>query len=166
MEEKVVVKRPPKSPGLAGVLAFFFPFGVGPLYNGQYSKALVHFLIFSGLVTLMTTGEGQPFLGLCMAGFLFYQLIDSVQVAKNINRKALTGEEMEPDIEEIPQMIKSGSIFWGAALMFLGGILLLANFEIIDYDTLWDLWPVAVIVLGIKLIADYYARDKQEEKGE
>jgi len=166
MEEKIVVKRPPKSPGLAGVLSFFFPFGVGPLYNGQYSKALVYFLIFSGLVTLQTSGQGQPFLGLCLAGFLFYQLIDSVQVAKSINRRALTGKEEEPESEEIPEMIKSGSIFWGAVLMFLGGILLLANFEIIDYDTLWDLWPIAVIVLGLKLIADYYVRGKQEEKGE
>jgi len=49
MEDKIVVKKLPKSPGLAGVLAFFFPFGVGPLYNGQYRKALIYFFIFAGL---------------------------------------------------------------------------------------------------------------------
>ena len=41
MEEKIIMKRPPKSPGLAGVLAFFFP-GVGALYNGQVGRFFVH----------------------------------------------------------------------------------------------------------------------------
>ncbi|MCK7476602.1 MAG: hypothetical protein M0C28_02850 [Candidatus Moduliflexus flocculans] len=33
-------------------------------------------------------------------------------------------------------------------------LLILANFEIIIYDTLFDFWPVAVIVIGLKLVAD------------
>ncbi|MFQ6038351.1 MAG: hypothetical protein ACE5LV_07020 [Candidatus Aminicenantales bacterium] len=92
MEEKVVVKKPPKSPFLAGVLAFFFPFGVGQLYNGQARKALVFFFIFAGLVTLQTTGEGQPFLGLMLGGFYIYQIFDAVQTANLINRRALRVE--------------------------------------------------------------------------
>src|SRR3954467_6974849 len=42
----VVVSSGP-SPGLAGVLAGFFPFGVGQVYTGQYAKGLAHLLIFS-----------------------------------------------------------------------------------------------------------------------
>jgi len=81
MEEKVIVKRPPKSPFLAGVFAFFFPFGAGQLYNNQYRKALVFFFIFAGLVTLNAQGDaGQPFLGLTLAGFYFYQLFDAYQL--------------------------------------------------------------------------------------
>ena len=50
IEEKIVVKRPPKSPGLAGVLAIFFPFGAGALYNNQFKKAAIFFFVFAGLV--------------------------------------------------------------------------------------------------------------------
>lgn len=164
MEEKIIIKRPPKSPGLAGVLAFFFPFGTGALYNNQVQKALIFFISFAGLVTLQTSGRGQPFLGLTLFGFLIYQIYDAVQSAKIINRRAeLGGEEELLEKEEFPEPLKSGSIFWGTILMALGGILLLANFEVIDYDTLFDFWPVVVIVIGMKLIFDYFRKNKEDE---
>lgn len=163
MEERIVVKKPLKSPGLAGILAFFFPFGVGQLYNEQYRKALVFFLVFAGLVTLQTTGEGQPFMGLMLAGFYFYQLIEAIQTAKRINSAAMQEPQVTPAVDEFPDVVKSGSIFWGIFLMALGAVLLLANFDLISYGTLWDFWPVAVIIIGVKLIADYYARNGKEE---
>jgi len=156
MEEKIIVKRPPKSPGLAGVLAFFFPFGTGALYNNQFKKAAIFFFVFAGLVSLQPSSP-QPFVALMLAGFYFYQIFDAVQTAKALNRAALH-QKLEPvtDIEEIPAAITSGSVFWGIALMMLGGILLLANFEVIDYYTLWEFWPIAVILIGLKLVVDYY----------
>jgi len=164
MEEKVIVKRPPKSPFLAGVLAFFFPFGAGQLYNMQYRKALVFFFIFAGLVTMQTTGEGQPFLGLTLAGFLFYQLFDAVQTAKGINRKAIQGEEDFEDSEEIPDFVKTGSIFWGIVLIALGSVLIFANFELMSYDTVFEfLIPFSVLVVGVKLVVDHYTKSNEEE---
>src|SRR5499425_2332010 len=48
------------NPALAGVLAGFFPFGVGAVYNGQYAKGLAHLLIFTGLVWgLSSAGAGD-----------------------------------------------------------------------------------------------------------
>src|SRR5580692_4017833 len=41
------------NPALAGILAGFFPFGVGAVYNGQYAKGLAHLVIF----TLLVWGE-------------------------------------------------------------------------------------------------------------
>ena len=162
MEEKIVVKRPPKSPGLAGVLSFFFPFGTGALYNGQIRKAIIFFFVFAGLVTLQTSGQGQPFLGLMLAGFYFYQIFDAVQTAKAINRRGLQMEDQEvEDFEEIPEMVTSGSVFWGIILMLLGGILLFANFEVISYDAVWEFWPLAIIVVGVKLISDFYKKEKE-----
>jgi len=160
MEEKVIIqKKPPKSPGLAGVLSFFIP-GTGALYNAQILKGLVFLIIFSGLVTIQQHGEAQPFLGLLLAAFYIYQIIDAVQTSKSINRLALKGEkeEKEEKVEEFPQAVKAGSVFWGAILMAVGGILLLANFEVISYGTLFDFWPLVVIVIGIKLIADYFSK--------
>jgi len=161
MEEKIILKRPPKSGFLAGLLSFIFP-GLGTLYNRQVMKGVMYMIIFAGLVTLQTTGEGQPFAGLLLAGFWFYQLIDAVMTAKTINRRTLDGDYAEETIDEFPELMKSGSIFWGIILMAIGGILLLANFDIISYGTIFDFWPVIVIVIGIKLILDYMAKNKEE----
>jgi len=157
MEEKVVVKRPPKSSFLAGLLAFFIP-GTGAFYNGQMMKGFVYVIITAGLITLQTTGEGQPFLAIILGGFYIYQIIESVQIANAINRRALKIEEEEIEIEEFPQLVKAGSVFWGIVLLALGVILLLANFDVIDYGTLFDFWPVLVILIGLKFIVDYVAK--------
>lgn len=165
MEEKVVVKRPPKSPFLAGVLAFFFPFGAGQLYNNQYRKALVFFFVFAGLVTLNAQGDaGQPFLGLMLGGFYFYQLFDAVQTSGRINRGVLQGEEEIMGVEEVPEFVKTGSIFWGIVLIALGVVLIFANFELLSYDTVFEfLIPFSVLVVGIKLVVDYYSKSREEE---
>lgn len=157
MEEKVIVKRPPKSAALAGILSFFFP-GTGALYNRQILKGIIFMIIFAGLVTLQTEGTHQPFMALILAGFYIYQLIDAIQTANAINQRALKGKEEEVAVEEMPEIVKSGSVFWGAVLLVLGAILLLANFDVIDYDTVFDFWPVVIVVIGIKLIIDYIAR--------
>lgn len=164
MEEKVIVKKPPKSPFLAGMLAFFFPFGVAPLYNRQTQKAVVHFLILAATITMLSSGYGNPvFLGLFLGAFYFYQLIDSVNTASAINRSALSGDVEETDSEKLPEVIKTGSVFWGIILMFLGIIFLLANFEIvIDYAHIFDLWPLIIIVVGVKLLVDFFMKNKQE----
>ncbi len=161
MEEKIILKRPTKSGFLAGLLSCIFP-GLGTLYNRQVMKGVMFMVIFAGLVTLQTTDEGQPFSALLLAGFWFYQLIDAVMTAKTINRKTLDGNYVEETFDEFPELVKSGSIFWGIVLMAVGGILLLANFDIINYGTIFDLWPLIVIVIGIKLVTDYMAKGKEE----
>lgn len=161
MEEKVVIKKPPKSPGLAGVLAIFLPFGVGALYNNQIRKAIIFFFTFAGLVTLQKSAETQPFLGLLLFGFYIYQIYDAIQNAKDINRRALQQKEEElPEEEEIPEFVKTGSIFWGIFLMVIGSILLLANFGMLNYKSLFEFWPVVVIAIGLKLIVDHFSKTR------
>ncbi len=72
------------NPALAGVLAGFFPFGVGAVYTGQYAKGLAHLVIFTLLILGASSGSdamGTVF-GLAIAGFYFYQIIDSVRSAR------------------------------------------------------------------------------------
>jgi hypothetical protein len=165
MEEKVVFKRPPRSPALAGILAFFFP-GTGALYNRQIAKGLIFMIVIAGLISTLAQGP-QLFVILLssflLAGFYIYQIIDAVQTAKGINRRYLMGkEEEEVMAEELPEAVKSGSIFWGIVLMALGGILLLANFDVISYDVIWNFWPVVVIVIGVKVLVDYFYKQRNE----
>jgi hypothetical protein len=82
-----------------------------------------------------------------------------VNVANRINRRALTGGEVEEEEAVIAtEAVTAGSVFWGVLLIALGGILLLGNFEVISYKTILDFWPVVVIVIGGKLIFDYLSK--------
>jgi len=159
MEEKVIVQKPVKSPTLAGLLSGFFPFGVGAFYNGEIVKGFIFLIIFAGLVTMQEHSSAQPFAGLVLAGFYFFQIIDAVTVAKRLNRRALQIEETKE--EEVPvEAFKSGSIFWGALLIVLGAILLLGNFDVISYKRIFDFWPLVIIVIGGKLVAEYFSKNK------
>jgi TM2 domain-containing membrane protein YozV len=164
MEDKQQYAKPPKSPALAGILSFFFP-GAGSFYNGQPGKFLIIIVATAVIITMLAQGVGSPvFLGLMLGALYFYQLIDAVMTASLINKKALRGETEEIVVEELPEFVKTGSVFWGVVLMILGVVLLMANFEfLISYDRIWNLWPLVVIIVGIKLIADYYAKSREAE---
>jgi hypothetical protein len=161
VQEKVVVPKPRKSPFLAGLLSGLFPFGIGAFYNGESVKGVIFLVVFAGLVAIQGHGESQPFAGLILAGFYFFQIIDSVNVANRINRRALLGQEVTEEAEGVtPEALKSGSVFWGALLIALGAILLLGNFEVISYKRIFEFWPVVVIIIGVKLVLDHFSKDR------
>jgi cell wall-active antibiotic response 4TMS protein YvqF/B-box zinc finger protein len=71
------------NPALAGILAGFFPFGVGAVYTGQYAKGLAHLLIFVGLILGMNQSSGSldTICGLAFAFFYVWQIIDAVRTS-------------------------------------------------------------------------------------
>ena len=164
MTETINIQRkPPKSPAAAGILSGVLP-GAGQLYNGQASKALLFFVVFAGLISIMPHGP-HPLIPLVFAGFWFYQIIEAVQTAKAINLQAAggTGQPVPapgpgaavPIPQDIPVSGPSGSVFWGSVLMVVGAVLLLGNFDLLDYERILDFWPVIVIAIGVKMIVDY-----------
>src|SRR6266481_4489567 len=92
------VPPPPPPPGsgsgpnptVAGILAGFFPFGVGAVYTGQYAKGLAHLAIFVLLIAGANAADSDHstalgvFCGLGIAFFWVYQIIDSVRSARAI----------------------------------------------------------------------------------
>ena len=58
------------NPTVAGILAGFFPFGVGAVYTGQYAKGLAHLLIFVGLV--FGLNQSDPLETTCAFAFAFF----------------------------------------------------------------------------------------------
>lgn len=142
-------------PTIAGILAGFFPFGVGAVYCGQYAKALAHLLIFIGLIYGMDHGGRWDFVfAFLFAFFYFYQIIDAVRTAK-----AIQLGQPAPDPLGLGQALGAGekvdtSKVPTAAIILIGlGILFLLNTTgLFDFD--FDrIWPAFLILLGGWLLA-------------
>jgi hypothetical protein len=145
------------SPGLAGVLAGFFPFGIGPLYNRQYVKALVFMLTFAFLVWAASNGNGlEPLFGIAIAFFYFYQIVDSVRSAK-----AIQMGQPAPDPLGVQKFfgMDEERVNWSAAglpigaivLIGLGVVFLLNNMGWVHFHGLGEWWPVVLIAAGVLL---------------
>ncbi|HYB60944.1 MAG TPA: B-box zinc finger protein [Methylomirabilota bacterium] len=59
----------------------FIP-GLGAVYNGEYTKAIVHVAIFAGLITLASTGPRQSFYGGLIPIFCVYMPIEALITAR------------------------------------------------------------------------------------
>ena len=143
------------NPALAGILAGFFPFGVGAVYTSQYAKGLAHLLIFAGLIIGLNHGGGAlgPVLGIGRGFFYVYQIIDAVRSAKAIQMgqpapdpfglaRTFGSSEQRVDASKPPI----------AAVVLIGlGLLFLINTTgILDLD-IDRIWPVFLILLGLWL---------------
>ena len=143
------------SPGLAGVLAGFFPFGVGAVYCGQYAKGLAHLVIFALLIAGVSTSDengseamGAVF-GVAIAFFYLYQIVDAVRSAK-----ALQMGQPAPDPFGLGKAFSVGdkrelsSVPTGAiVLIVLGTLFLLHTIEPWDFG-IGRLWPLLLLGLG------------------
>ncbi len=139
------------NPALAGVLAGFFPFGVGAVYTGQYAKGLAHLVIFTLLVLGASSGSEAlgVVCGLGIAGFYFYQIIDAVRTAR-----ALQLGQPAPDPFGLGTTFSTGDridaskVPVGALVLIgLGAIFLLHTLDIWDFS-LHRVWPLVLIGIG------------------
>ena len=137
-------------PVLAGVLAGFFPFGVGPVYCGLYAKGLAHLLIFVLLIYGADhAGSLDVLFGLGIAFFYIYQIIDSVKTAHAIQAgqpapdplglSNLFGESWKTETKSIP----SGAVI----LIGLGALFLLHTMGLFEYG-FERFWPLILVLLG------------------
>jgi hypothetical protein len=147
---------PGPSPGIA--LALGFIPGVGAIYNGQISKAILQVLIFGSLIALGDRSHEpmDTIFGLGSAAFYFYMVIDSFQTAK----AKYSGKP-------VPEWFGLGeikmSVPMGAALLIgLGVLFLLDNLGIPVIRHLSTFWPVILIVAGILLLQRRLAGPRPE----
>jgi hypothetical protein len=146
------------NPALAGILAGFFPFGVGAVYCGQYAKGLAHLIIFVLLIVGASNAHSDAMgtaFGIGIAAFVIYQLIDAIKSAK-----AIQAGQPAPDPFGLGTMFSvgerrdfTGGVPTGALVLIgLGVLFLLHNLNIwfLEVDTLW---PVLLIGLGLWLFA-------------
>lgn len=145
------------NPAVAGILAGFFPFGVGAVYTGQYAKGLAHLIIFTLLVwgeDAVNNGGLNTILGLGIAFFYVYQIIDSVRTAR-----AIQMGQPAPDPLGLGQAFGAGEKIdtskvptAAVVLIGLGLLFLLQTVGIFEFDA-DRLWPIFLILLGGWLFA-------------
>ena len=145
------------NPALAGILAGFFPIGVGAVYNGQYAKGLAH-LVISGLLIAgckAAADSGSTLLGVAcafsIAFFYVYQIIDSVRSAR-----ALQMGQPVPDPFGLGQTFSTGrdgdkidtnKIPIGAVVLILLGVFFLLRTAGL-FEVSHHFWPLLLIFLG------------------
>src|ERR1051326_4498464 len=153
--------RPPlntgPNPAVAGILAGFFPFGVGAVYCSQYAKGLAHLVIMVLLIvgqTFDVPDYMHAVLGIGIAFFYVYQIIDAVRTAKAIQ----LGEPI-PDPFGLAASFGAGEkldgskVPAGAAVLIALGILFLLHTAGLFEVSMGVLISLALILLGVWLFA-------------
>jgi hypothetical protein len=140
-------------PGTA--LALGFIPGLGAVYNGEYVKAIIHVLIFAGLIAALSSdlpGGMDALIGIALGCFYFYMPIEAYRVAK-----ARVDGEPEP----ASLMSGGGKLPIGAMVLIgIGSLLLLDNFGLLEGDWFKKSWPAALVVLGVFILIDRMKKDK------
>src|SRR5436309_14557733 len=144
------------NPALAGVLAGFFPFGVGAVYNGQYAKGFAHLVIFVACVWGLSSGDGDfaPVLGIALSAFYIYQIIDAVRSAH-----AIQAGQPAPDPFGLGRAFGAGEgidtskVPTGAFVLIGLGVLFLLHTMGLWFFNMDRLWPLILIGIGGWLLA-------------
>jgi hypothetical protein len=142
------------NPALAGILAGFFPYGVGAVYTGQYAKGLAHLLIFVGILWGLISGGGHmaPFLGISMGFFYVYQIIDAIRSAG-----AIQAGQAPPDPFGLARTFSTGeradksNVPMGAIVLVGLGVLFLLHTMDILFFSFDRFWPLILIGIGVWL---------------
>jgi hypothetical protein len=134
----------------SAVLAFILGLipGLGAIYNGEYNKALLHIVIFAGIILGLTLdlGDGAEALLVCAVSvFPFYMAIDAVRSLKSRQ----SGQAYQDPLENWSKGRAIGPII----LIGLGGLFLLRNFGFFDFFRLREIFvPLILIGLGVWLL--------------
>jgi len=151
-----VVRR--KSSPFVATLLSFVP-GLGAAYNGQTSKALVHFAIFASFFQMAVITDGVLFFFLGVLGTWLFAAVDACRTAQLI-RAGLT-PEAEEDV--IAQRLYGNPFAWGVTLIIIGTIFLLHTLLSVQLP-IRQLLPVALVALGAYMVFDYVRRRKTSDR--
>ena len=138
------------NPVVAGILAGFFPFGVGAVYCAQYAKtgALAH--LRHVYFRAQSGGNWDALFGIGLAFFIVYQIIDSIRTARAIQEglpapdpyglaQAFSMGERTGESKNIPAV--------AIVLIGLGVLFLLHTMNIFEFG-IDRFWPLILIFFG------------------
>jgi len=148
-----------KSSPFVATLLSFVP-GLGAAYNGQTSKAIVHFAIFASFFQMaVLTQGGIAFFVLGVLGTWLFAAVDACRTAQ------LMRAGLSPDAEEdvIARRLYGNPFAWGTTLIIIGTLFLLHTLLGVTLP-IKELLPVALVALGAYMLFDYLRRGKASDR--
>jgi len=109
-----------KSSPFVATLLSFVP-GLGAAYNGQTSKAIVHFAIFAAFFQMAVLTQGVHFFVLGVLGTWLFAAVDACRTAQLM--RAGLSPETEEDV--IARRLYGNPFAWGITLIIIGTVFLL-----------------------------------------
>ncbi len=154
----VPIVKKQTSPFLATILSLFCP-GLGAAYNGQTSKALIHFVVFIGLFQMAIISGGSAFFVLGFIGMWLFAALDSWRTAQMI-RSGITPNDAE---DVLVQRFSGNAKLWGVVLFVIGISFLLQRFFNL-HAIMNFILPVLLIGLGLYLLRNTLFNTKKSEQ--
>lgn len=151
------ILRRKSSPFIATLLSFV-P-GLGAAYNGQTSKAIVHFAIFASFFQMAVLTQGVPFFILGVLATWLFAAVDACRTAQ------LMRSGLAPDTEDdvITRRLYGNPLAWGTTLVIIGTLFLLHTLLRVNLP-IKELLPVALVALGAYMLFDYIRRGKSSDR--
>jgi hypothetical protein len=149
--------RRKSSPFIATLLSFV-P-GRGAAYNGQTSKAIVHFAIFASFFQMAVLTQGVPFFILGVLATWLFAAVDACRTAQ-LMRSGLAADT-EDDV--ITRRLYGNPLAWGTTLVIIGTLFLLHTLLRVNLP-IKELLPVALVALGAYMLFDYIRRGKGSDR--
>ncbi|HKQ99829.1 MAG TPA: hypothetical protein VJT09_04100 [Pyrinomonadaceae bacterium] len=147
---------------LVATLLSFVP-GLGAAYNGQTSKAIVHFAIFASFFQLAIVTESIEFgLPLFVMGFFGTWLFSAVDAYRTAQ---LLRAGLAPDTEQdvIARRLYGSPLAWSITLIVLGAIFLAHTLVGVRLPVRQVL-PILLIMLGGYMLADYLVLQRKRAR--
>ena len=138
------------SPLVALLLSFLVP-GLGAAYNGQTSKALVHFTIFASFFQMATVTDGSIlFFVLGVVGTYLFAAVDAWRTAQLIR----SGLAPDAESDAIARRLYGNPLAWAVVLISLGTIFLLHTMFGVRLPVR-EFFPAVLVLLGAYMLYDY-----------
>jgi hypothetical protein len=151
------ILRRKSSPFVAALLSFV-P-GLGAAYNGQTSKAIVHFAIFASFFQMAVVTQGFLFFVLGVVGTWLFAAVDAYRTAQLM--KAGLSADAEDDV--IARRLYGNPLAWGTTLIIIGTLFLLHTLLRVTLP-IKELLPVALVALGAYMLFDYIRRSRTSDR--
>ena len=149
---------PKKNPALAAIISTLFP-GAGFFYLGNILKGIAYIIVFILLIVMIVHASDHysqaleiVVLGLLLAGFYIFQIVESFNDASRMRRKAAAGTDLVQG--------ESISLFGSFMILIIGVLFQLRQLDVIELRDIIRLWPLILVGLGIRIIYNYM-KDKE-----
>ena len=147
---------------LVATLLSFVP-GLGAAYNGQTSKAIVHFAIFASFFQLAIETEnielGLPLYVMGFFGMWLFSAVDAYRTAQLLRAGLAPGTEQDV----IARRLYGSPLAWSLTLVVLGAIFLIHSIIGIRLP-IRQVLPVLLIMLGAYMLGDYLFRERKRNR--